>query len=105
MDNSKYAVELLGVVKKIKRIEKEVLLDLKAYKKQLSDKVLEELQSSNSRSFSSEELGDIVLIKRKPQTKYDIEQLAKDYNIPMDELEKYKTVGKVPVYLKIIPKI
>lgn len=89
--------EALVVKGKIKRIEAEVVSDLKDLLKKLSDQILEKMKDNKMDGVSGNG-GQITLVTRKGNIKYDVEQLMSD--LGLTDLTKYENRGKDSKFLK-----
>jgi len=89
--------EAIVVKNKIKRIEVEVLADLKEHLKQLSEKLMRELTREGLDGASNSD-GSVIVVKRKGSIKIDKEALMKD--LGLKDLTKYEQHGKSSEFLK-----
>jgi hypothetical protein len=89
--------EALTVKNKIKRIEVEVLADLKEHLKQLSEKLMREMSDEDIRVAGNED-GNVTIVERRGSIKINKEALMKD--LELDDLSKYEQEGKGSKFLK-----
>jgi len=91
--------EAITVKNKIKRIEKEVLEDLKDSLKQLSEKLLRDMEADNKLVLSNKE-GEVIIVARKGSLKLDTASLMSDLGITDKVIKKYQSTGKSSKFLK-----